>query len=103
MNSLLHYRTYEISPTTPWVTFVHGAGGSSSTWYKQIREFRKEHNILLVDLRGHGKSERDLWKKDDTFKEVAKEVVDVLDKLNIKETHVIGMSTWHNCCSDDGG
>ncbi|MHA6259879.1 alpha/beta fold hydrolase [Sporosarcina sp. CAU 1771] len=89
---MLHYRTYELGPESPWVTFVHGAGGSSSTWFKQIREFRKEHNILLVDLRGHGKSERGLWEEDDTFTEVAKEVVDVMDKVGIQESHVIGMS-----------
>ncbi|WP_438313359.1 alpha/beta fold hydrolase [Sporosarcina sp. FA9] len=89
---MLHYKTYEISPSSPWVTFVHGAGGSSSIWYKQIREFRKEHNILLIDLRGHGQSERDRWKKGDTFKEVSKEVVDVLDEVGISSTHVIGIS-----------
>ncbi|SUJ20443.1 Uncharacterized carboxylesterase nap [Sporosarcina pasteurii] len=92
MKRLLHYKTYEIGPEAPWVTFVHGAGGSSSTWFKQIREFRKKHNVLLVDLRGHGKSERGRWKKGDTFLDVAKDVVDVLDKLKIEQTHVIGMS-----------
>jgi len=92
VNGLLHYKKYEISASSPWVTFVHGAGGSSSIWYKQIRGFRKEHNILLIDLRGHGQSERDLWKKGDTFKEVSKEVVDVLDEVGIDSTHVIGMS-----------
>lgn len=92
MNVLLHYRTYEISADTPWVTFVHGAGGSSSTWFRQIREFRKKHNVLLIDLRGHGRSEGGRWKKGDSFLEVSKEVIDVLDDANIKQTHVIGMS-----------
>lgn len=92
MTNLLHYKTYEISPETPWVTFVHGAGGSSSTWFKQIREFRRKHNVLLVDLRGHGRSEGGRWKKGDTFLEIAEEVIDVLDELKIKNTHVIGMS-----------
>ena len=46
----------KLARDAPWVTFVHGAGGSSSTWFKQIREFRKEHNVLLIDLRGHGQS-----------------------------------------------
>lgn len=92
MKELLHYKTYELGPDVPWVTFVHGAGGSSSTWFKQIREFRKEYNILLVDLRGHGQSERGLWKKGDNFLVIAKEVVDVLDELKIQKTHVIGMS-----------
>ncbi|MBE1555128.1 alpha/beta fold hydrolase [Sporosarcina limicola] len=89
---MLHYRTQELSPTSPWVTFVHGAGGSSSVWYKQIREFRKGHNVLLIDLRGHGKSERGMWEKGDTFAEVSKEVIEVLDEIGIEKTHVIGMS-----------
>ena len=92
MNSLLHYRTYEIGPDSPWVTFIHGAGGSSSVWFKQIREFRKEHNVLLVDLRGHGQSAGGMWKKGDTFADISREVIEVLDEVGIKETHVIGMS-----------
>ncbi len=92
MNDVLHYRTHEIGPEFPWVTFIHGAGGSSSVWFKQIREFKKEHNVLLIDLRGHGKSERDQWKKGDTFTDISKDVVEVLDELKIQQTHVIGMS-----------
>ncbi len=92
MKGLLHYKTYELGANVPWVTFVHGAGGSSSTWFKQIRAFRKEYNILLVDLRGHGQSARGLWEKGDSFAEIAKEVVDVLDELKIEKTHIIGMS-----------
>jgi pimeloyl-ACP methyl ester carboxylesterase len=45
------------SSNTQWVTFVHGAGGSSSIWFKQIRDFQKHYNVLLLDLRGHGKSQ----------------------------------------------
>ena len=26
---------------TSWITFVHGAGGSSAIWFKQIRFFSK--------------------------------------------------------------
>lgn len=92
MNVLLHYKTYELSPDAPWVTFVHGAGGSSSTWFKQIREFRKKHNVLLVDLRGHGQSKRGCWEKGDTFLDVSRDVIEVLDELKIKQTHVVGMS-----------
>ena len=55
---MLHFATYELRPDADWVTFVHGAGGSSGIWYKQIRDFRKEYNVLMVDLRGHGKSKK---------------------------------------------
>lgn len=89
---MLHYKTYIIGPNTPWVTFVHGAGASSSTWFKQIRAFRKEYNVLVLDLRGHGRSARGLWKKGDNFTEIAKEVVEVLDELHIQQSHFVGMS-----------
>lgn len=92
MKALLYYKTYERGADVPWVTFVHGAGGSSSTWFKQIRAFRKEYNVLLVDLRGHGQSARGLWEKGDNFLHISKEVVDVLNELKIEKTHIVGMS-----------
>ncbi|EMR07053.1 putative carboxylesterase nap [Bhargavaea cecembensis DSE10] len=89
---MLHYKTYIKGDKHPWVTFIHGAGGSSSVWFKQIKEFRKAHNVLLLDLRGHGRSERGRWKKGDSFREVADDVVEVMDKLGIGSSHMIGMS-----------
>ncbi|MDG5472924.1 alpha/beta hydrolase [Jeotgalibacillus sp. ET6] len=89
---MLHYRSYKSDPVLPWVTFIHGAGGSSSIWFKQIKEFRKHFNVLVVDLRGHGQSERGRWKKGDSFIEVSKEVIDVLDHLSIKKSHFVGVS-----------
>ena len=67
-------------------------GRSSSVWFKQIREFRKQHNVLLIDLRGHGQSAGGMWKKGDTFTDISREVIEVLDEVGIKDTHVIGMS-----------
>lgn len=60
---MLHYTTYLLKPDAPWVTFVHGAGGSSAIWFKQIRDFKKSYNVLLVDLRGHGKSKDKVYEK----------------------------------------
>ncbi|MDX5477069.1 MAG: alpha/beta hydrolase, partial [Cyclobacteriaceae bacterium] len=53
---MLYYKTYHHPSSQEWVVFIHGAGGSSSIWYKQIREFKEEFNLLLIDLRGHGRS-----------------------------------------------
>jgi pimeloyl-ACP methyl ester carboxylesterase len=74
------------------VTFIHGAGGSSSVWFKQLKEFKKHFNVLLIDLRGHGKSQKGTWKKGDTFDQVSEEVVKVLNHLSIEKTHFIGIS-----------
>jgi len=89
---VLHYRLYLNDSSLPWVTLIHGAGGSSSVWYKQIKEYKKKFNVLSIDLRGHGRSRKGLWKKNDSFVEVTDDVVQVLDHLNIRQSHFIGIS-----------
>ncbi len=94
-NSRLYYKTYLNSPDAPWVTLVHGVGGSSIIWYKQIREFSRHFNVLVVDLRGHGKS-RDLFAaymgREYTFEDISMDVLRVLDHLGIEKSHFMGVS-----------
>ncbi len=92
---MLYYKKYKHSSSKEWVVFIHGAGGSSSIWYKQIRDFREEYNLLLIDLRGHGKSAdafKNLWKEEYTFPVVTKDIIEVLDHLNIPPAHFMGVS-----------
>ena len=77
------------------MTFVHGAGGSSSIWFKQIRDFQKEYNVLLLDLRGHGESKTNLKKAFQhkyTFSALANDILEVLDYLQIQKSHFVGIS-----------
>ena len=53
---MLSFSTHIKASECPWVTFIHGAGGSSTIWYKQLKAFSSNFNILLIDLRGHGRS-----------------------------------------------
>lgn len=90
---MLHHKSYILSPEHEWVVFVHGAGGSSSIWFKQIRDFREHFNVLLVDLRGHGNSAKPLQPVEPyTFADVSREVIDVLDHLQIESAHFVGIS-----------
>ena len=91
---VLHFRIYERSPESPWVVLVHGAGGSSAIWYRQVRVFQREFNVLLVDLRGHGGSGTSdaIGSPRYTFEDVSRDVIDVLDHLNIDRAHFVGMS-----------
>lgn len=91
---MLYYSTHLHATSNQWVTFVHGAGGSSSIWYKQVRDFQKHFNVLLVDLRGHGKSKKPFYEKlkQYSFDVIGDEVIDVLDHLKIKSTHFVGIS-----------
>lgn len=92
---MLHYTTYIHETATEWVTFVHGAGGSSSIWYKQLRDFKAHFNILLLDLRGHGNSKpglNDAFKEQYTFDTITDDIVEVIDHERISSSHFIGIS-----------
>ena len=93
---MLHYRIHELNRQQDWVVFVHGAGGSSSIWFKQAREFKKHFNVLMVDLRGHGKSQSppDSGKSNNryTFEDISREILEVLDHLRIQAAHFVGIS-----------
>ena len=92
---MLNYTIYKHDSSNDWVTFVHGAGGSSSIWFKQLREFRKHYNILLLDLRGHGNSKpvlKDAFKSKYTFDSITEDIVEVINAEKIESSHFIGIS-----------
>jgi len=89
---MLHHKIL-LNPNSPeWVVFIHGFGGSSNVWFKQIRAFNDHFNVLLVDLRGHGKSQNLSHMAKYSFALIAKDVAEVLEFLNIKKAHFIGVS-----------
>ncbi|MCC5939993.1 MAG: alpha/beta hydrolase [Balneolaceae bacterium] len=94
---MLSTKAYHNSPEKDWVVFIHGAGGSSSIWFRQIKTYSEEFNVLLVDLRGHGKSKemstmKKYYKEKYTFKTVSKDVIETLNEHNIERAHFIGVS-----------
>ncbi|MGR5436801.1 alpha/beta fold hydrolase [Vibrio owensii] len=92
---LLFHKTYLHPTSNEWVVFVHGAGGSSSIWFKQIKAYKQHFNLLLIDLRGHGKSNqllKELITSRYTFTAVTQDILKVLDHLKIQSAHFVGMS-----------
>ena len=92
---MIHYTVYPNTQTDQWVTFVHGAGGSSTIWFKQLRDFKKHFNILLLDLRGHGNSQPNLKEAFDdkyTFDSITDDIVEVINHEGIQKSHFIGIS-----------
>lgn len=90
---MLYYKTHVLSSKHDWVVFLHGLGGNSNIWYKQVAEFRKHYNLLFIDLRGHGKSVD--YKPeivDYTAEILSNDVVTVLDSLAIEKAHFAGIS-----------
>lgn len=89
----LHYERYEVEGDKPWMVFVHGAGGSTKTWQKQVNFFKNKFNLLVVDLRDHGESKNvNSAKGNFDFESISKDVILLLDELHISEAHFIGVS-----------
>lgn len=92
---MLNYYSYPHTTSKEWVTFVHGAGGSSSIWYKQVRDFKKRFNVLILDLRGHGNSKpsiKDTFNPKYTFDSITQDIVEVIEYVNVKKSHFVGIS-----------
>lgn len=95
LKKLLHHKVFVHPSATQWVVFIHGAGGSSTVWFKQIKAFKDQFNVLLIDLRGHGGSNG--WFSGEkipaySFDHVTQDIVPVLDHLKIKKAHFVGIS-----------
>ncbi len=90
---MLYFKKYELTPAHPWVVFVHGAGGNSSIWFKQIKDYKQNFNVLLLDLRGHGKSKKMIDAQSTySFRDIAREIVETLDAAQIQKAHFVGIS-----------
>lgn len=91
---MLYSKAFFKSDDHEWVVFLHGVGGSSSIWFKQLRDFRQKFNVLLIDLRGHGKSQNSpkMKKKYYTLHDVSEDVIQVMEELNIEKAHFVGIS-----------
>jgi pimeloyl-ACP methyl ester carboxylesterase len=91
---MLYYKTYLNEDSAEWVVFIHGAGGSSVVWYKQIQAYCRHFNLLLIDLRGHGRSAGGPAMKrfDYSFESITLDIVEVLDHLKIRHAHFVGVS-----------
>ena len=93
MQKMLHFETYPHVHTNEWVVFIHGAGGSIVTWKYQVEAFRPYFNLLLVDLRDHGKSKNIQPAFDNyNFDIVCDDILIVIDHLNIEKAHFMSLS-----------
>jgi len=95
MKSLLYYQTFEHpeNPHADWVLFIHGAGGSTATWKKQLEQYKKHFHLLLIDLPGHAQSAKsclDISKY--SFEFIAEKCWEVVDHLKIQKVHTVAVS-----------
>lgn len=92
LNGLKLYYKIEGSsnPAAPVVLFLHGLGSSSADWALQSHFFSPNYRVLLVDLRGHGRSRHPGGRL--TIELMADDVAALLARLEINSAHVVGLS-----------
>tara|TARA_B100000787_G_scaffold139630_1_gene108545 strand:- start:1227 stop:2024 length:798 start_codon:yes stop_codon:yes gene_type:complete len=70
--------------------FCHSLGANLHLWDRQIALFEDSHKIVRLDLRGHGQS--DVFIAPYSIEMLAKDVLHLLDHLDIQRCSLIGLS-----------
>jgi 3-oxoadipate enol-lactonase len=84
------YRKLGSQTQLPPMVFVHGIWANHLTWINQIRFFSKLTEIYILDLLGHGKSDKP---KEGISIDLLSEIVKgIIEKLEIRKPVVIGHS-----------
>jgi len=72
---------------------VHGAGGSTRTWRKQVEAFSSDYHLLLIDLPGHaGSAERTAHQSKYDFEWISNSIWEVVELYTQKPIHVVAVS-----------
>ncbi|MED3662309.1 alpha/beta hydrolase [Ureibacillus sp. FSL K6-8385] len=70
------------------IVFIHGLGNRIQAWAPQL-ELTSQYRLIIIELRGHGHSPE---KENIQVEFFAKDIIEVLDYLNIDKAHFVGLS-----------
>jgi 3-oxoadipate enol-lactonase len=79
---------YEIEGEGFPILFLNGMWGDTSTWKNSLPYYTNLFTCIRLEHRGIGRSER--WVGEYSYDLHARDVVDLLDHLNIQHVHIVG-------------
>lgn len=79
----IEYRTTEISPDRLTLVFIHGLSGNMSAWNSYVQKYEKLYNVVIFDLRGHGRSKKYKRYEDYAIQKFADDLAGLLQHLKI--------------------
>ena len=88
-NADIHYQTFGDS-SHPALIFSNSLGTNLSMWQAQIDFFQQHYFVICYDTRGHGASTAPQGPY--TLEQLAQDVVNLLDHLNIEKAAFCGIS-----------
>jgi esterase len=80
---------HELNNKNEIIFIVHGLFGSLSNLSGLAKELQANFDVILVDVRNHGRSPRD---KSMTYQEMAEDIFELADELAIDQFSIIGHS-----------
>jgi len=89
-NCRLYYQFIDSDKAKPVVVFLNGTAQTTKSWWLQAKDLQGQFRILLYDARGQGQS--DLGKKELTLDGHIYDLVQLLDYLDVKISHLVGLS-----------
>lgn len=82
---------YERHGSGPAVVLIHGLGSSARDWSPQLEALARDHTVLVMDLRGHGRSE-DFGDTPASVAGFAADLAELLDHQSLSEADIVGLS-----------
>jgi pimeloyl-ACP methyl ester carboxylesterase len=74
------------------LVLVHGYTGDITDWRYQIPEFSRTQRVLIMDLRGHGRSEVSKDRSSYAVEQMASDVEALIDHVGLERYHLLGHS-----------
>ena len=84
-----YYKYNQVNTKDDPIILIHGIGLDNRIWDQQVN-FLKKYNTIVYDLIGHGKTP--LNKKNVTMQDFTKQLIELVDSLNINKFHLLGFS-----------
>ena len=72
------------------VLFIHGGLGHADLWANQVADLAKDHEVIVADSRGHGRSTRD--DRPYGYDLMADDYLALLDYLHVAKVALVGWS-----------
>jgi len=81
---------YEVAGAGQPVVLIHGLGSSTRDWEAQVPELAQAYQVITLDLRGHGRSDKPAGPYQIPM--FAADLAGLLGALGVASAHVVGLS-----------
>ncbi|MCI0671444.1 MAG: alpha/beta hydrolase [Myxococcaceae bacterium] len=81
---------YEVHGQGEPLLLIHGLGSSTEDWEAQLPAFSQRYQVITVDVRGHGRSDKPAGPY--SILQFARDIAELLRALRTGPVHVVGIS-----------